>query len=1007
MQLPFDKYEQAKLVETYMVLKDEPPALWSTYIKYLSETLRGYAQSRGITIDKKYRNVAGIRLQISSLDYIFTHGKRGIKSGGRWMHDILALYRNDQTKFTRLLADANRCMGLDNEKFVKEEGSAMDNIVTSTSQDFCAPYENVPDDEVWDKPMLAKAIVAFKEMQKLPANKWDVYVQGITNIFFSYVNYYRPNLANQLYYEAVALKFRKINMLFTERGKVRDDYSTDDLMMYQLYRVQDTRFQEYLNSFSVHIEYAQNNQKESDAVIPTSESESSGSVDLNIYETAKLVELCSRSYTNREMRELSKLMQGYASRLEIEDTDDLRTVYHLNRRMGYIYRLLNGSEEKAGTLPLERKVAQLYLYNREEFDKLLAQANALLINPSIENPTLTVTKVESVNVDGALAVQTGNESIVSNEYTEIQTKCLSLLADFPNGVDVDSPLDIDRFCSKYEELYEGLPLGGESKLIQTLREIGESRGQKVYAPPSQAKKELLSTLCGNVRELFSKGYSCVYFDSLFEKYHSELNEQQIFSTEDLKNILTSALPSDYEVSNNRIIQQGVNANVGKDVLHYLIECGMPMNLSDIYRDVWQIPRAQIRQAINVSHQIINTEKETFMAVDIFPINSTDIDKIRSVLKNTLKNTTNGQLKDEECRQIIENEFPDLAVDTEGYTLKAFHGALGYWLDGDPPFEGKYAMLSRQDIQSTADVFKDFCINRERFTFDDLAEFAKENNVLLSYYYDVIREKSLRLNKDEFCRMELVDFDIEAIDAKLELFCPGEYAPLKTIRNFQLLPTIENIPWDYFLLESYVYSVSKKFYLSHVRFLDTDVAGCMVRRDISFGDYDTLLADALSRYDDWTNDTEALLFLVNEGYLATNRYGKISEVCQKARELKKISQVKAKPYLYSANETKISSRNPLPPKIEEVLNHNDFTPDQKKDARVTKSGGWINDLMTCIKDIPSDEFTMSNVYAYGEWLLQKHSNAKNPKAALRFYMQILRDKGFIDFLGNGHYRKNER
>jgi len=74
--------------------------------------------------------------------------------------------------------------------------------------------------------------------------------------------------------------------------------------------------------------------------------------------------------------------------------------------------------------------------------------------------------------------------------------------------------------------------------------------------------------------------------------------------------------------------------------------------------------------------IINTAPKTYMAVDIFPIYKEGIDKIRVVLKEALQNSPNGRLSDEECRRIVEENFEDIARDTESYTTKGVSWRIG-------------------------------------------------------------------------------------------------------------------------------------------------------------------------------------------------------------------------------------------------------------------------------------------------------------------------------------------
>ena len=70
----------------------------------------------------------------------------------------------------------------------------------------------------------------------------------------------------------------------------------------------------------------------------------------------------------------------------------------------------------------------------------------------------------------------------------------------------------------------------------------------------------------------------------------------------------------------------------------------------------------------------------------------------------------------------------------------------------------------------------------------------------------------------------------------------------------------------------------------------------------------------------------------------------------------------------------------------------------------ESRGWLLDVLNCVNDIKHNEFTLNEVYSYVEFLQQKHINNNNVEAKIRQQLQFLRNKGFIEFLGRGHYRK---
>lgn len=67
-------------------------------------------------------------------------------------------------------------------------------------------------------------------------------------------------------------------------------------------------------------------------------------------------------------------------------------------------------------------------------------------------------------------------------------------------------------------------------------------------------------------------------------------------------------------------------------------------------------------------------------------------------------------------------------------------------------------------------------------------------------------------------------------------------------------------------------------------------------------------------------------------------------------------------------------------------------------------GWLLDIMSCIDQIKMDVFTLGEVYKFEDWLKQKHPSNKFIKDKIRQQLQVLRDKGFIEFTNCGSYKK---
>lgn len=78
---------------------------------------------------------------------------------------------------------------------------------------------------------------------------------------------------------------------------------------------------------------------------------------------------------------------------------------------------------------------------------------------------------------------------------------------------------------------------------------------------------------------------------------------------------------------------------------------------------------------------------------------------------------------------------------------------------------------------------------------------------------------------------------------------------------------------------------------------------------------------------------------------------------------------------------------------------EFINQYKLDAR-----GWILDILDCINKVDNKDFTLEQIYQFEDQLSAKHPENKHVKEKIRQQLQVLRDKGFIEFNGRGHYSK---
>ncbi len=69
-----------------------------------------------------------------------------------------------------------------------------------------------------------------------------------------------------------------------------------------------------------------------------------------------------------------------------------------------------------------------------------------------------------------------------------------------------------------------------------------------------------------------------------------------------------------------------------------------------------------------------------------------------------------------------------------------------------------------------------------------------------------------------------------------------------------------------------------------------------------------------------------------------------------------------------------------------------------------SKGWIIDLMACDDSIKKETFSLEDVYKFEDKLKLKYPSYNFIKDKIRQQLQVLRDKGIIEFVSHGNYKK---
>lgn len=536
--------------------------------------------------------------------------------------------------------------------------------------------------------------------------------------------------------------------------------------------------------------------------------------------------------------------------LLIQDANILERVF-LEMRKDSKFVELNNGRQKRPVSAMNKLIA--FRRNTATDIKQTTTAAVTPVEKAVQKPTISV------------------EPQIKERYTAV------LAENFVDGFRPSKAIDRNRFRMYYSEMFEEEVIEEDEQLVCTLQKIGTLRDERIFVKDETEQEDFLEEINDTIDKTFKEGASCIYLDCLFAKFQEELAEMlHIYDVDSLENVLFSARKRSYFKRYNYLFGYNKEPSPARDVVEYMKNCHIPVTYSEIEGKLWYIPLDKIKHILVTTPEIVNVASEAYLYAPNLPVSESEVQQIAELISHAL--LQRNYISDVELMQLIEEHCPSVLMNTPDYPLWGIRNALAYLLRDKFSFRG--AIISDKDEEiSMAEVFSDFCQRSDHITVDELRNFANELNT--GIYWDAVYGEMVRINQKEFIRQEQIHFDIEQTDSVLESLIQSTYAPIKTINLFLHFPAID-VPWNNFVLESYVANYSKKFRLLHANYSATDCCGAMVRRDSGISDYRTLIVDVLAKNTSWKNKNDALQLLVDLGYQQRRSYSDIEKVMQEAK-----------------------------------------------------------------------------------------------------------------------------
>jgi type II restriction enzyme len=108
----------------------------------------------------------------------------------------------------------------------------------------------------------------------------------------------------------------------------------------------------------------------------------------------------------------------------------------------------------------------------------------------------------------------------------------------------------------------------------------------------------------------------------------------------------------------------------------------------------------------------------------------------------------------------------------------------------------------------------------------------------------------------------------------------------------------------------------------------------------------------------------------------------------------LNEVPASGKIFFVRDSQLQSKQSVLDQWQRTL----FLREENLEAR-----GWLIEVMNCVEAIGRAEFQLDDVYAFEERLSALYPNNRHVRQKIRQQLQVLRDRGYLDFVSRGYYR----
>lgn len=842
-QVPFTEYEAALLLDAYLkTLSGEKERMES--VRDCSLQLRQMALNAGSEIDDIYRNVNGISFQMASMESAY-QGHTIMKPATRLFTEIVFLYRNDAARYRQLLKEAK---GMASAKIDMDQSDA----ATTVS------FRHI-NSMAFSKPV---SLSYFGEVK--PESSWKgLYVDACKSLLDDYPDIFTRLKAESLHgsgktwlVDAENLHLLAVPKQLEEGLFVETNRNAFDLVK-NLKWLLDECSVDYEN---VVITYTNKDGKK-EASVPAP-------VTTSAFQ--------KKQYYRQDKEDFYRWLQNDQHMAEgtcRSYVSAIRSAEHFAEEHGLASRKLYTCDPTVAKATADELFsnAEFIQYNNDQHNRFRAAITKLLaFYGSNWSPVEASTP------------RTFERSPLQTKETSIDVApCKAILVEyFPKGYRLESALDMKRMRRYYEEL-TGKALDLNQAILETaIRNCGIVYDGRLYMPQNMLSDEMRDQILFFIERCFDEGRSAVYYEAVFREFSEKLLDHNIFNADMLKAYLTYYVSDQYYMGRSYLAKEyRDDVDPIDEVRQCLKQYDFPVQVDELCDSLSHITEERIRFILGSNGEFVRNSKGEYFHADSLELTKEELENIAAIIDSTIEE--HEFISGNELYDAIQTKYPYTFEKNAVFSVIGWRDALKYKFGDRFSFVGNIVSRAGTSL-SMSDVFAEYGKGRQRFSIDELEQFAE--SIGTTIYFDSLYTNAIRISHEWFTSKGGAKFSVKETDAVLDRFCDGDYIPLQDVKEFALFPE-SSFPWTEYLLEQYVAFFSEKFYLMHGNYNKNCAVGAIVRKTCRFDSFDDLVTDILAHNDVSLQKKKVLDYLAENGYIARRSYTNIETIMINARAMR--------------------------------------------------------------------------------------------------------------------------